>query len=341
MGWGWVSFALHPSFPGPSPPSHSFCLWPHLSNPGTRYRGSGGPLGSLKGRECSGAGGEALWNRTSGPARFSSSPVNSVLPGGILYSRTEAGRVAYSLSRCFHGQPRFKSISSSLLPLLPPSVLLSSFLLLPSLPEKFCWEPTNARHCLNGFILTIDQLLISFFFLMWTNFFKSLFWIYHNIASVLFWFLSCKVSGILGPQPRIEPTHPILEGRVSTTGQPGQSQTPSLLIQGPTTCQPPRQARCTEANPTLVSRPLLPVSRDQDLKTKYERATKSCLSELARAARTWQWSSSGVYSPWKELRVATCLLALTSPHPSLHCSKRKLWNTKTITVVSYHNPPQI
>ena len=175
MGWGWVSFVLHPSFPGPSPPSHSFCLWPHLSNPGTRYRGSGGPLGSLKGRECSGAGGEALWNRTSGPARFSSSPVNSVLPGGILYSRTEAGRVAYSLSRCFHGQPRFKSISSSLLPLLPPSVLLSSFLLLPSLPEKFCWEPTNARHCLNGFILTIDQLLISFFFLMWTNFFLKSF----------------------------------------------------------------------------------------------------------------------------------------------------------------------
>ena len=121
MGWGWVSFALHPSFPGPSPPSHSFCLWPHLSNPGTRYRGSGGPLGSLKGRECSGAGGEALWNRTSRPARFSSSPVNSVLPGGILYSRTEAGRAAYSLSHCFQGQPRFKSISSSLYPLLPPS----------------------------------------------------------------------------------------------------------------------------------------------------------------------------------------------------------------------------
>lgn len=161
-GWGWVSFALHPSFPHPSPPSHPFCLWPHLCNPGTRYRGSGGPLGSLKGT--------ALWGWRGSPlkqnfrARFSGSPVNSILPGGILYSRTEAGRAACSLSRCFHSQPRLKPISFSLFPFLHLSFLPFLFFLL-SL-KNFAESPPMPDIALAASFRLIDQLLISFSFLM-------------------------------------------------------------------------------------------------------------------------------------------------------------------------------
>ena len=46
----------------------------------------------------------------------------------------------------------------------------------------------------------------------------------YNIASVLcFGFLAVRHSGILAPQPGIEPAPAALEGEVLTTGPPGKS----------------------------------------------------------------------------------------------------------------------
>ena len=39
----------------------------------------------------------------------------------------------------------------------------------------------------------------------------------------VFWFFGCEACGILAPWPRIKPTPPALEGKVSTTGPPGKS----------------------------------------------------------------------------------------------------------------------
>ena len=55
------------------------------------------------------------------------------------------------------------------------------------------------------------------------NYFKSLYWIYYSIPSVLClgFFGECD---ILAPQPGIEPTPPGLEGKVLTTGLPTLAQ---------------------------------------------------------------------------------------------------------------------
>ena len=54
--------------------------------------------------------------------------------------------------------------------------------------------------------------------------FKSLYWIYYNIVSILcFGFFGHKAYGILAPQPGIEPTPPALEGEVLTPEPPGKS----------------------------------------------------------------------------------------------------------------------
>ena len=39
----------------------------------------------------------------------------------------------------------------------------------------------------------------------------------------MFWFFDHKACGILAPQPGIEPTSPVLESEVLTTGSPGKS----------------------------------------------------------------------------------------------------------------------
>ena len=39
----------------------------------------------------------------------------------------------------------------------------------------------------------------------------------------MFWFSGCEACEILEPQPGIEPTHPALEGEISTAGPPGKS----------------------------------------------------------------------------------------------------------------------
>ena len=41
---------------------------------------------------------------------------------------------------------------------------------------------------------------------------------------ILFWFFGHEACGILAPQPGIEPTSPVLEGKALTTGLPGESQ---------------------------------------------------------------------------------------------------------------------
>ena len=56
------------------------------------------------------------------------------------------------------------------------------------------------------------------------HFFKSLYWMCSNIASVLcFGFFGLGACGILPPWPGIEPAPPALEGKVLTTGPPGKS----------------------------------------------------------------------------------------------------------------------
>jgi len=40
----------------------------------------------------------------------------------------------------------------------------------------------------------------------------------------MLWFFDCKACEILPPWPGIEPTPPVLEGEVLTTGPPGESQ---------------------------------------------------------------------------------------------------------------------
>ena len=52
--------------------------------------------------------------------------------------------------------------------------------------------------------------------------FYSLFWICHNIASVLCFCVFGKACEILTPQPGIEPTLPTLEGKVFTIGPSGK-----------------------------------------------------------------------------------------------------------------------
>ena len=37
----------------------------------------------------------------------------------------------------------------------------------------------------------------------------------------MFWFFICEVCGTLAPRPRTEPTPPVLEGEILTTGSPG------------------------------------------------------------------------------------------------------------------------
>ena len=56
------------------------------------------------------------------------------------------------------------------------------------------------------------------------HFFKSLYLVCYNIASVLCsWFFGRKACETLAPQPGIEPAPPVLEGEVLTTGPPGKS----------------------------------------------------------------------------------------------------------------------
>ena len=46
----------------------------------------------------------------------------------------------------------------------------------------------------------------------------------YSTASVLcFWFFSQEACRVLSPQPGIEPAYPSLEGKVLTTGLPGES----------------------------------------------------------------------------------------------------------------------
>ena len=66
---------------------------------------------------------------------------------------------------------------------------------------------------------------------MWTIF-KSLYWIWYNIASGLcFGFLASRHE-ILALRPGIEPAPPALEGEVLTTGLPGKSLVNSSEAEG-------------------------------------------------------------------------------------------------------------
>ena len=46
----------------------------------------------------------------------------------------------------------------------------------------------------------------------------------------MFWFFGHEARGILAPPPGIEPSPPALEGEVLTTGPPGKSLFPLLLL---------------------------------------------------------------------------------------------------------------
>ena len=46
----------------------------------------------------------------------------------------------------------------------------------------------------------------------------------------MFWFFGCEAYGILAPRPGIEPSPPVLEGEVLTTGPPGKSQRPPYIL---------------------------------------------------------------------------------------------------------------
>ena len=61
-------------------------------------------------------------------------------------------------------------------------------------------------------------------------FFKSLYWICHKIASVLFCYFSHKACQILAPWPEIEPTCLTAEGEVLTPGPPGKFRDFALWI---------------------------------------------------------------------------------------------------------------
>ena len=88
--------------------------------------------------------------------------------------------------------------------------------------REFLWSRTadvSAQAC------TCRSLFffLRFFFDV-EHFFKSLYWICYNIASVLcFVFLPWGACGILAPWPGIKPAPPSLEGEVLTTGPPGKS----------------------------------------------------------------------------------------------------------------------
>ena len=47
---------------------------------------------------------------------------------------------------------------------------------------------------------------------------------------LLFWFFGREACGILAPRPGIEPTPPVLEGEVLTTGLPGRGPVEVFLI---------------------------------------------------------------------------------------------------------------
>ena len=52
----------------------------------------------------------------------------------------------------------------------------------------------------------------------------------------MFWFFGREACGVSAPRPGIEPTPPVLEGEVLTTGPPGKS--PQTLV----VCEPAEQA---------------------------------------------------------------------------------------------------
>ena len=93
--------------------------------------------------------------------------------------------------------------------------------------------PSNESLLAGGELLVFDYLKISwfcldyflkFFFLMWTIFLKSLYWICYNIVSVVcllvFWPQGMwDLSFLRG----IKPAPPTMEDEILTTGPPGKS----------------------------------------------------------------------------------------------------------------------
>ena len=101
----------------------------------------------------------------------------------------------------------------------------------------------------------------------------------------MFWFLDCKVSGILGPRPRIEPTYPILEGKVSTTGQPGKSPTPITSYPSAHHMPGTTPGKVHRVKPDTGLKTLTACFEGPRFENKVQERIKSCLSELAGVAR--------------------------------------------------------
>ena len=93
----------------------------------------------------------------------------------------------------------------------------------------FIHDPANVVNliaCSSAFSktsLNIFTILIFFNFNVVSFRILSLHWIYHNIASVLFWFSPLQCLCNLSSWPGIKPTPPTLEGTILTTGPPGKS----------------------------------------------------------------------------------------------------------------------
>ena len=71
----------------------------------------------------------------------------------------------------------------------------------------------------NMIVLKGDQNKLLFFF-----FLKFLLNLLQYCLCFMPWLLDHEACGIPAPRQGIKPAHPVLEGRVSTTGQPGKSR---------------------------------------------------------------------------------------------------------------------
>ena len=87
---------------------------------------------------------------------------------------------------------------------------------------SFTRDAVIKDHKLGG--LGQQKLCFKIFFFDVDHFFKTIYWICYNIASVLcFGFFGPEACGILAPRPRIKPSPTALEDRVLTIGPPGKS----------------------------------------------------------------------------------------------------------------------